>query len=302
MKKATKNRIEFAAFWVFLKTFGIFPYAWKRWILEHTVIFGGMVLGVRKKIARHNLRLVYHQMTPTEEKKMLREIYRHLGFSTAEMYFTPPESLYPHINVQGLEHLEAARSLGRGVILSTGHIGNWEIAGHYLSQTMPISVIYKGMRNKLLGEYTNNLRTKGTIKLIPMKQALRYVLKYLKQQYVVCILMDQNAGKRGVLIDFLGHPASAFTGTAKFSIKTGAPIVPAYPIREQDGSFTLYFEPMLDPSRYTNSPEDVHAFTQEISANLEVYIRRYPEQWFWVHRRWRGAAKAKSTPSKSFTK
>lgn len=301
MKKATKNRIEFAAFWVFLKTFGILPYAWKRRILEHIFIFGGTVLGVRKKIALENLHRVYPDMTTQEEKKMLREIFRHLGLSTAEMYFTRPETLYSSIKTHGLENLEAARSMDKGIILTSGHIGNWEIAGHYLSQTMSISVIYKGMRNNLLGEYTNNLRTKGTIKLIRMKQALRYVLKYLKEKYVVCILMDQNAGKRGVLIDFLGSPASAFVGAAKFAIKTGAPVVPAYSIREPDGSFTLYFEPMLDPTEFTNSTEDVHAFTQKISSNLEDYIRRYPEQWFWVHRRWRGAAKAKPVPSKSFT-
>ena len=301
MRKKTKNRVEFTTFWVFLKAFGIFPYPWRRWMIKQIFIFSGMVLGVRKSIAQKNLRMIYPDMHPKEEKKLLRKIYTHLGYSTAEMYFTRPEVLYPHIHTQGMEHLQDAYAMGKGVILSTGHIGNWEIAGQFLSQKFPISVIYKDMRNKKLGNYTNNLRTKGTMKLIRMKQAPRYVLKYLKQQYIVCILIDQNAGKRGYKIDVLGHPASAFVGAAKFAIKTGAPIVPVYPIRNEDGSFTLFIEPMIDSTAYTNSTEDVVALTQMLSHNLDACIRRYPEQWFWVHRRWRGAKKAKSIQSNNFT-
>ena len=106
-------------------------------------------------------------------------------------------------------------------------------------------------------------------------------------------MVDQNARKQGVQIDFLGYPASTFVGTAKIALKTGTPIVPAIAVREKDGSHTFYFEKMIDPNDFKDKEYPIQELTEYVSKQMEPYIMKYPEQWFWVHRRWRNFSKAR---------
>lgn len=106
-------------------------------------------------------------------------------------------------------------------------------------------------------------------------------------------MVDQNARKNGVIVDFMGHPASTFVGTAKIAIKTGTPIVPGVALRREDDSNYLVFEPMIDVTKYNDSEDSIKDLTQDVSKRIEKYVEKYPGQWFWVHRRWRGAHKGK---------
>ena len=115
----------------------------------------------------------------------------------------------------------------------------------------------------------------------------------LGEGYIVSLLMDQNAGKNGVLTDFLGHEASTFVGAAKIAIKNGCPIVPAYAIRKDDGSHLFICEEIISANGFENNLKDITQFTEVISKRIEKYIFQYPHLWFWVHKRWKGRKKAR---------
>jgi KDO2-lipid IV(A) lauroyltransferase len=178
--------------------------------------------------------------------------------------------------------------------MASMHTGNWELAGRYIHTKHKLSVIYKKLRNRYLNDFTYSIRNSDGLVLIELKTALRQILKLLKEKYIVTIMIDQNARKNGVRTVFLGHPASTFVGTAKIAIKTQSPIVPALALRTPDDKHKLIFEPMILPEGYENTTKDIIALTEKVSGQLEKYIRQYPEQWFWVHRRWRGYKRAKN--------
>ncbi|KQC07547.1 MAG: hypothetical protein APR54_00865 [Candidatus Cloacimonas sp. SDB] len=287
MKKSKKSKLEFILFLFFYRIFRLFPYGVNRFVITRLFIFAGMVIGIRKQVAERNLHMVFPEKSRKEIAKIMREMYRHLGLTAAETYFADINDQYDQFEVEGGEHLEKALALGRGVILASGHFGNWELAGRYIARTNKLSVIYKKLRNRYFDEFNNRIRNDENCVLIEKKRALRKILKLLTQEYIVTIMLDQNARKKGIIIDFMGYPASTYNGTAKIAIKTGTPIVPGVALRKENGSNYLKFEPMIEVEQFDNSENSVKELTQIVSKKIENYVFKYPEQWFWVHRRWR---------------
>ena len=294
MKKRTKNRLEYIAFRIGHGIFSCFPLGVNKWIMSKLFIFGGLVLGIRKDIAVKNLALVYPNLQGKDLTTFLKQLYHQMGITTAETYFGNYHRMFKRVKTVGWEYVDEAVAMDKGVIMASAHIGNWELAGRYISLSHKMSVIYKRLRNNLVDSYTNKLRDDFSVVLIEKKVALRKVLKLLKEKYIVTIMIDQNARSQGVQIDFLGSPASTFVGTAKIAFKTGAPIVPAIAIRENDGSHTFYFEKPILPEDFKDQEYPIQALTEYVSKQIEPYILKYPEQWFWVHRRWRKFSKARN--------
>ena len=295
MKKTTKNKIEYFSFILFIKVFRIFPYPFSKSFIGNLFILGGMVFKFRKKVALNNLKMVFPEKTAKEMKIILKKMYFNMGITVAETYFLDSSELINKVETKGWENLERAVKMGKGVILASGHIGNWELAAKYIAANYKFAAVFKTQRNKLFDKYNNELRENCNVTLINMKKALRPILKYLKKNYIITILTDQNAGKNGVLTDFLGHNASTYVGAAKISVKTGCPIVPAYSIKRDDGTHLYFFEEMILPDDHENTLASIKDFTELISKSIEKYIIEYPSQWFWVHRRWRGYKKARKT-------
>jgi KDO2-lipid IV(A) lauroyltransferase len=287
MKKPVLSIIEYIGFRLFTCLFRILPFCLCKRLFVAIFIFGGMVLGVRKKVAYANLSEVYEDKSKKEINTILKNMYTEMGKTAAETYCTDMDKLFDQVSVEGWDNLQKAVEMGRGVILATGHLGNWELAGRYISKHFKTAVVIRKQRNRLFNDYTNKLREKYDIKLIYTKNALKEMVKAFGEGYIVCLLMDQNAGKRGVLTDFLGRPASTFVGPAKIAIKYNIPIVPAAAIRTAEGRHLLYFDKIISAEGYDKSLTGVTALTQRISNQIEKYIHRYPQQWFWVHRRWR---------------
>jgi len=293
MKKETKSKIEFTFFMIFYKIFNLFPYKLNKAVVTGLFIFSGMIIGARKKVAERNLHMVFPEKSEREIKAIMREMYRQMGLTAAEIYFGDIRKLYKKFSVEGLEYLQEAHSLDKGVIVATGHFGNWELAGRYIARSYKLSVIYKKLRNQYFDDFNNKIRNDENCVLIEKKKALRPILKLLGEKYLVTIMIDQNAHKKGMVVDFLGHPASTFIGTAKIAIKTGTPIVIAITMRDENDNNILVFEPMIDVSGYDNSQQSIKELTQLISNRVGRYVLEYPGQWFWVHRRWRGYKKAR---------
>lgn len=293
MKKSTKSQIEFFFFKLFINVFKLFPFSFIRLFLAKLFVFGASLLDIRNSLAKNQLKMVFPDKTKKEIKNIIKKMYYHMGLTTAESYFGNKEKLFETCEVQGWDNLKNAVEGGKGVILATGHFGNWELAGKYIAAHFDLVVVGKRQRNRYFDDYTNALRLKDKVIVINKKNALRPILKRLGDGFIVSLLMDQNAGRNGVLTDFLGHEASTFVGAAKIAIKTGCPIAPAYAIRKDDGSHLFICEEIISPEGYKNNLEDIIKLTEIISKRIEKYIYQYPHLWFWVHKRWKGRKKAR---------
>ncbi len=293
MKKLTKSKIEFFFFKLFINIFKVFPYKFTRSFLASLFVFGASIFNIRKSLANKQLKMVFPDKPKKEIKKILNKMYYHMGLTTAESYFGNKEKLFERCEIKGWKNLKDAVEEGKGVILVTGHFGNWELAGKFIASHFDMAVVGKRQRNRYFDDYTNALRLKDKVIVINKKNALRPILKMLGDGYIVSLLMDQNAGRNGVLTDFLGHEASTFVGAAKIAIKTGCPIAPAYAIRKDDGSHVFICEEIISPEGFKNNLEDIAKLTEIISKRIEKYIYQYPHLWFWVHKRWKGHKKAR---------
>jgi len=293
MKKPVQSRIEYILFLGLYHSVKWLPLKTIKFMTSKIMIFGGMVLGIRKATAEKNLKMVFPDLKDKERNYIMREMYSEMGKTAAETYFADFDKLYDDVELEGWENLEDALALDKGVIIASCHTGNWELAGRFIHERHKLGVIYKKLRNRYMNDFTYNMRDNKGLVLINVKKALRLIIKLLKQKYIVTIMLDQNARKNGIKTNFLGYPASTFVGTAKIAIKTKTPIVPAVAIRLPNGKHKFFFEKPILPDEYDNSPEDIRKLTERASQQLEKYILKYPEQWFWVHRRWRGYKKAR---------
>jgi len=281
MNKKFKNIIEFGAF----RLVKLLMFPFPDFIKKSFFVFLAKRVNIRKKIVLSQLKMVFPQKTQKEIEKIAMGVQENLALFALEFYFTDREKLMENIRIVGEENLKRAYSIGKGVILVNVHIGNWEVGMNYIvaKRGVKLNAIVKKMRNEYLDEYTNNLRRDYGLNIICLDQVYKKTLKALKNKETVCIMVDQNAHKMGIKMNFLGHSASVFGGAAKLAIKSGATILPVVCIREHPG-FKIYIDEPFSGSEYYKN--DVTKLTKKINSKLEKYIYKYPKQWFWVHKRW----------------
>lgn len=280
------NRTEYLLFRFALFKLRLLPYPWGRWLLTRLFLWIGYGLGIRRQVAAENLQRVYPDMPPKQRKKLLKRVYLNLGLSAAELYLLPEKQLISGTSINGRENLEAALALGKGVILATAHLGNWEAARTLPLFGIPLAAVVQKQHNHLFDAYNNALRTRQGVRLIDQRHGLKDLLACLRQNMAVTILTDQNAGPEGLILEFLGHPAPHWKGAAKISLRYKAPIVPGYALRNPEGGISICFEPMIHHPELSDSTENQLLLLKEINAVTERYIRQNPEQWLWLHRRW----------------
>ncbi len=293
MKKKTKSKIEFNLFKAFYNLNKKLPYVFVEKSIINLSKFAGNILKLRRNVAESNLKKIYPDKSRNERNKIILKMYENLGRTAAETYFGDREELLKKCDIRGFENISKALGKGNGAILATFHMGNWELAGISIARKHKMGVVLKKQRNRYFNDFTNKLRENENIVLIDKKNALRPIIQLLKQNYVVSILMDQNAGKYGIQTNFLGLPSSTFVGTAKIAIKQKCPIIPAIAYRNEKGENIFVVEPPIDTTKFSNNLQDVKALTELVSEKLEKYIHEHPADWFWVHKRWKGAKKAK---------
>ena len=292
MNKNLKNRCEYALFMLLLAGLKILPYRFAYFLLSKFSIFCGEVLKVRYKLACQQLTMIF-DYPPTTTKKVIREVYQNLGKMAAETYLSPRPVLLSKCQIIGEENLQAAAALHKGIIVVTGHFGNWELAGEIVAHAgYKVSAIMTPQRNTLFNKYTIKSRRKAGMHLINTHNAFKPILRALQKNEVVAFIADQAAGCNGILLDFLGRPASVHTGPAKIALKTGAPVVFAYVLRTSKGH-NLYFDKPIFIDELPADLRDVDTFTHYLSQMIEKIIRMHPSQWFWVHKRWKKTEKAR---------
>ena len=196
--------------------------------------------------------------------------------------------LMEYFTIEGRSHFKNAYEKGQGVLVLTGHFGNWEllsVIGAMLAY--PLSVLYRPLDFKPLDRFFVNLRTRFGGKVIPLKRSMFEILKSLGRGEMVVLLMDQNVDwYEGVFVDFLGHRACTNKGLALLALKTRVPVVPVFMVREK-GGFTAKFLPEIPLKISGDKTRDVEDNTQQYNQVIESFLRRYPDQWFWLHQRWK---------------
>lgn len=287
--KKIKNIVEYLAFRCALAIFTLLPYRIAYWLMGKIAQFAGLVLKIRYNVAQEQLQSVFPEKSPWEIRKIIASMYRNLGYTAAETYLGGKKEL-SRVNTIGWENVENALDQKRGLILVAAHFGNWELGIHYLAnKKIPVTVIAKKQRNSLFENYLMKNRQANGVNVFYTHNSYRYLLEALKQNHVLGLLSDQAAGREGLLMNFLGRPASVQYGPAKIAVRNNTPIMIAYALRNNDHSHTLVFqEAILEPKNLT-----ISELTAIYSAGLEKLIVCYPHLWFWVHKRFKGAEKAK---------
>jgi len=227
-------------------------------------------------------------------QRIVRQVFNNLGSMLFEIAWAnriDPQAYTQYFRITGREHYEKAVAKGRGALLLTAHMGNWElftIVAHMAQ--IPANVVYRPLDSQALDDAVKQLRCRFGAGLIPTKYAFYRIAKTLKKKACVAMLMDQNVDYyNGVFVDFFGRRACTNRGMAYMALRTGAPVVPVFMLREA-GGFRAVVLPEIPLTKTGDLQKDIELNTAKYNQTIEDIVRRYPDQWFWVHQRWKTKA------------
>ena len=247
-----------------------------------------------RRVAEVNLRLAFPEKTAEERERILRSAFRHWGWLLAEFARFPrltARGLEWVIVYDGLEHFQQAMARGQGVVFLTAHLGAWELSSFAHSlYGHPLAYLNRPLDNAFVDAIVNRYRCLGGNRPLDRRGAARAVLDELRRGAAVGILLDQNVlqGDGNVFVDFFGVPASTAAGPARLALLADAAVVPGFALWDEKlGKYRLHFDPALELVRTGDAERDVQENTARFTKVIEDYVRCYPEQWLWIHRRWR---------------
>jgi Kdo2-lipid IVA lauroyltransferase/acyltransferase len=249
-----------------------------------------------RRIALANVAAAFPRRSPAEHRVLVRRVFSHFGrvlFDMLKFGSLPVAEQLARVEFDGAEHVHAARRHGRGALLFTGHFGFWEInALAHGAALYPMGVLARPLDNPYLHALLENLRRSTGNHVIYRRGALRRVLRALAANQAVAILIDQHIqAPDAVNVNFFDRPVATTLALGVLALRTGAPVIPAFALPLPDGRYRLVYEHPVEPPR-GDSPEAIRDFTQRCTDVLEMYVRRQPELWLWMHRRWRTEAVA----------
>jgi Kdo2-lipid IVA lauroyltransferase/acyltransferase len=288
-----RQRLEYAMAWPFIKILGWLP----RPLARAFAISLGQIIyllhGKLRRVGMRNLEMAFPEMSMAERKRILRGEFTSLGRQLAEVCQFPRytlENVDEVVVYDGLENYERAYAAGKGVLFLTAHFGGWELSafmhslhGHWMH------IVMRPMDNEYLNGLIQHYRTMHGNKTVDKDDFVRGLLSAMKAGEAVGILMDTNmTPPQGIFVDFFGRAACTASGLARIALRTDAPVVPGFTIWDEAlGKYRLRFDPAVELIRSGDLEADIQANTQKFTSIIEEYVRKYPEQWLWVHRRWK---------------
>jgi Kdo2-lipid IVA lauroyltransferase/acyltransferase len=288
-----RYRLEYALAWLLIRAIGMLPRPMARAV---GIGLGQLVYLLHSKLRRvgmRNLELAFPDKTPRERRRILRGEFSSLGRQLAEVCLFPRysrENVRQIVVYDGFENFERAQALGKGVLYLTAHLGGWELSAFAHSlYGHPLHVVMRGMDNPYLDRFVQGLRTMHGNRAVDKDNFVRGLLSAMKAGETVGILMDTNmTPPQGVFVDFFGIPACTASGLARIALRTDAAVVPGFTLWDHAlGKYRLRFDPALTLVRTGDEEADIVANTALFTKVIEQYVRRYPDQWLWVHRRWK---------------
>jgi len=289
------QRITASLLLIFIKALGCIP---RPVGLRIGRTIGSLLFAFDKKhreIATANVKRAFgSQAGSPSGQQIVRQVFNNLGtmlFEIAWAYRLDPRDYPRYFQISGREHYDRAMAKGRGALLLTAHMGNWELFTIIAHMTgIPASVVYRPIDVPALDAAVKKLRCCYGAQLIPTKYAFYRIAKTLKKQGCVAMLMDQNVDwYNGVFVDFFERRACTNRGMAYMAVRTGAPVVPVFMLREPDG-YRAEVLPEIPLINTGDLQKDIEENTARYNKAIEAIVRQYPDQWFWVHQRWKTKA------------
>ena len=288
-----RQRLEYAAAWPFIKILGILPRPLARAAAIALAQVVYLLHARLRKVGMRNLAMAFPEKTEAERARILRGEFTSLGRQLAEVCQLPRytlENVEKVVVYDGFEHYEQAKARGKGVLFLTGHFGAWELSafshslhGHWMH------IVVRPMDNVYLDRLIRSYRTMHGNRTVAKDEFVRGLISAMKANEVVGILMDTNVTPpQGVFVDFFGIPACTASGLARIALRMDAAVIPGFTIWDKSlGKYRLRFDPAVELIRTGNLESDIQANTQRFTKIIEDYVRQYPEQWLWAHRRWK---------------
>jgi KDO2-lipid IV(A) lauroyltransferase len=288
-----RERVEYAVAWLLLKKLGAMPRPIARFVGAVTAAFLLWLRPGLRRAATENLRIAFPEWSKKQRRAAIRGMVRQLGWMAAEFAHFPrytKQNIDRIVLLDGFENFASAQARGKGVLFLTGHMSAWEVApfaqalfGH------PLHFLVRAIENARVDELVTRYRCLSGNLPIEKNQSARAVLKVLAEGGTVGILADHNTlPAEGVFVDFFGIPACTTAGLARFALHTDAAVVPGF--LHWDSALRKYrlcFEPAVKLTRTGDDARDILENTQQFTRVIENYVRRYPDQWLWLHRRWK---------------
>ena len=246
-----------------------------------------------RKTGLRNLEIAYPAVSVAERQAILSGVFDSLGNQLAE--FAKLRQLTLHeaqrfVRYEGLEHFIAARARGKGVLVVTGHLGAWELSSFFHSLSgFPMTLVIRRLDNPLLDTYVNEIRCLHGNRIIHKDDFARGLLSAMAKGETVGVLMDTNmTPPQGVFVPFFGLAACTAAGVARVAQRTGAAVLPGFLVwSEAESQYVLHFGEEIEIQRSEDTSLDTSENTARATAAIESYVRRFPEQWLWLHRRWK---------------
>ena len=288
-----QESLEFVAVWVLVHLLGLLPRSFARAAGAGIGWLAYRIVPRLRSVGLRNLELALPEWSDGQRQDVLRKLYRNLGWLLAEFCQMPkytPENSRAFLRYDGLEHFLAARSKGKGVLIVTGHLGAWELSSFYHSlMGYPMSMVIRRLDNPGVDGLVNHIRCLHGNRVLHKDDFARGLLGAMRQGETVGILMDTNmTPPQGVFVPYFGKLACTASGLARVALKTGAAVLPGFMLwDEAEQKYVLRFGEEIVFDRTGDDDADAVTNTAKCTAAIEAYVRRYPDQWLWVHRRWK---------------
>jgi Kdo2-lipid IVA lauroyltransferase/acyltransferase len=263
---------------------------------------GGTALGLafytldggHRRIAQRNLATAFPARSTRERRAIARAAFGHFGrllFELLRFATLSPAEMLASVEVEGEERSRAAYAHGKGVLFITGHFGYWELqAMIHALQVEPVSILARALDNRYLNQLLEHIRQRTGNTVIYRRETIRRVMRTLQAGRGVAVLIDQHIMSRdAIYVDFFERPAATTSAVAALALRTGAPVVPVFALPIGGGRYRMIYEHPVELPR-ADSPDAIREFTQRCTDVLEMYVRRRPDLWLWMHRRWRDDA------------
>jgi KDO2-lipid IV(A) lauroyltransferase len=245
--------------------------------------FGYYLLSLRKKDSLKNIATAFPEKSDSERNMIIKKTYSFFAKSFMQFLSLPKSYRYVDIEVEGQELLDGALEKGHGIILATGHFSKWEIMSAWLGYSgYPCVAVAQRQKNRGADIFFREFREITGMRIIYRKSSLKNMYRILKENKILILGSDQDAKQRGVFVNFFNKPASTPKGVARFHLQTGSDIFFISCYVEQNGKHKLQIQPVVPEGKST-----VKSITQAFTTLLEEKVRKFPEQYFWFHRRWK---------------
>ena len=287
-----KEWLEYAAVWLIIKALGVLPRSVARGFAVVMMRFFYVLLPRLRKTADINLRIAFPDWTEARRKSVIRGMLRNLGWMAVEFARFPKyttANIERVVVLEGHENFLEGQRRGKGVLYLTGHIGAWELSSFaHALYGYPLHYMARPIENRRIDALVNGYRCLSGNRPIFKNESARVTLRVLKETGTIGILADQNTmPQEAVFVDFFGKAASTTTGIARLALHTGAAVVPGYAFWDEHlGKYRLCFEPPVKLIRTGDTERDILENTGKFTKVLEEIVRKYPEQWVWIHGRW----------------